>query len=183
MKLCLIVTVAIFFIDHFIAYICKVSGASMSPTLEDEDKLIVTRIPYLFDEPERFDVIVFEYQGGRDFIKRIIGLPGETVEYKNDELFINGEKIEEPYLVDAIRNSTGTYTEDFSMKEKTFFNTIPPDHYFVLGDNRSHSVDSRDLTIGFIPKDRIKGIALTRFSPLDKLAWNISEVNTTYAKE
>lgn len=151
----------------------------MNPNLENEDRLIVTKIPYYFHEPERFDVIVFKSKDGRDFIKRVIGLPGDTIRYEDDQLYVNDIPVDEPYLDEVLSQKEGNYTVDFTLRSKTINSSVPEGNVFVLGDNRPNSVDSR--VFGFVPIDTIKGVALTRFAPFDKLAWNVSDV-TIYAE-
>lgn len=133
-----------------------VDGASMQPTLEDHDQLLVTNI----GEPERFDIVVFHATEKKDYIKRIIGLPGDHIAYKNDVLYINGEAYKEPYLAkhkQKIKN--GVLTSDFELQNTAVNSyTVPKGHVFVLGDNRRISNDSR--YIGAIPIDNIVGTYL-----------------------
>ena len=135
-----------------------VDGESMMPTLNDRDRMIVNRISYIFNGPERFDIIVFHATEEKDYIKRVIGLPGEFIEYKNDTLFVNGEAVEEPFLEEAKKKLVGgTLTEPFYIQ-------VPPDHIFVLGDNRRFSKDSRH--IGPVPLSEILGEATIIYWPL-----------------
>lgn len=101
----------------------------------------------MWDSPKRFDIIVFSIEG-KYFVKRIIGLPGEQVEYRQNHLYINGEEMSE-------ENYIHTVTKDFTLKEVTFQNIIPENSYFVMGDNRSHSMDSRIM--GFVEFKSIHG--------------------------
>lgn len=146
-----------------------VNGASMMPTLEDGDKLIINKIGPKLSDYDRFDIIVFKSPDGPNYVKRVIGVPGDRIEYIEDELFINGEKFEEPYLDDykAALIDSGTLTEDFRMEEYLGETTVPEDSYFVLGDNRRVSNDSRYPAVGFIPKDVILGRAELVFWPFD----------------
>src|SRR5690554_705973 len=121
-----------------------VDGQSMWPTLEHNDRMIVNKIGYTIGEPDRFDIVVFHAPENKDYIKRVIGLPGDTLYYKNDVLYINGEKVKEPYIEqykEIVQKKP--FTENFHLRDVTGFEKIPEGHVFVLGDNRQHSKDSR----------------------------------------
>ena len=140
-----------------------VDGFSMMPTLEDQDRMIVNKFSYKFESPERFDIIVFRAPEGRDYIKRVIGLPGDRVEYKNDVLYINGKPIEEPYLDEYKKGIiSGPLTDSFSK-------TVPEGHVFVMGDNRRVSKDSRH--IGPIPFEEILGKTNLVFWPFKEIGF------------
>lgn len=158
-------------IRMFILTPIVVDGASMMPTVEDGDKVIVNKIGPKLTEYNRFDVIVFEAKEDTNYIKRIIGIPGDHIAYKNDELFINGKKYEEPYLKEYKKalNDNGTLTEDFTLEEYLGESVVPDGYFFVLGDNRRKSIDSRDPNVGFVSKDKIIGTTNIVFFPLDKL--------------
>ena len=133
----------------------------MRPTLEVNDRLIIEKLSYLFREPIRGDVIVFnpteslKAENFKDaFIKRIIGLPGEIVEVKTGKVYVNGKKISEEYIFEAPDYNYGP-------------SRIPEDEYLVLGDNRNNSYDSHYW--GFVPKKKIIGKAFVRFWPFDRL--------------
>lgn len=131
-----------------------VDGHSMLPNFDTDQFIIVSRLSYLFDEPARGDVVVFHYprQQERDFIKRIIGLPGETITIQNGRVYVNGERLEEPYI-DRFCPGTrcdGTWE-------------IGPDEYFVLGDNRGSSQDSQDF--GPVERQYMVGRAFLRYWP------------------
>ena len=126
-----------------IAFICRrflftpstVLGASMSPTFHDQDRVVVSKTA----EIQRFDVIVFDAPDseGEYYIKRVIGLPGDNIEMKDDVLYINGEALEEPYLIENKEDHPfNKLTEDFSLQEKTGESEVPKDMLFVMGDNR-----------------------------------------------
>ena len=151
----------------------SVQGASMMPTYEDGDRVIVNKIGKAISDFERFDIVVFKATESEDYIKRIIGVPGDHIEYKNDELYINGEKYEEPYLEQykLQLNDTGVLTYDFTLEEITGFSHIPEGYYFVLGDNRRVSNDSRNPNVGLISIDDILGKASIRFYPLDSISF------------
>lgn len=137
----------------------SVEGASMMPTFENEEKVIVNIIGPALSDYNRFDVIVFKAPSGKNYIKRIIGLPGDRVEYHDDELFINGEKFDEPYLETnrAELLDSGDLTGDFTLQDTLDEEVVPEGHYFVLGDNRRYSSDSRDIRVGFVAQEKILG--------------------------
>ncbi|MBQ8591513.1 MAG: signal peptidase I [Lachnospiraceae bacterium] len=139
----------------------EVSGASMENTLYDNDQLIVDKISYRFKDPQRFDIIVFPFQYQEDvfYIKRIIGMPGETVQIdESGVVWINGEILEESYGKEVIKSAGRAATEI----------TLGDDEYFVLGDNRNNSSDSRDPSVGNIKRDQIIGRAWVRILPINK---------------
>ena len=150
----LVITLAIV---KYVGQRTEVKGDSMYPTLHDGDNLIVDKITYRFSDPEWFDIIVFPYQHDKKthYIKRIIGLPGETVQVVDGSIFINGNVLNEEYgnekMVDA-----GLAANPMTLGE---------DEYFVLGDNRNNSQDSRLASVGNIHKDEIVGRAWVRIWP------------------
>ncbi|WP_391117156.1 signal peptidase I [Psychrobacillus sp. L3] len=146
-----------------------VDGASMMPTFESGDRVVVDKIGPKLMEYERFDVIVFEAKEDTSYIKRIIGIPGDHIAYQNDELFINGERYEEPYLEEYKKAliDNGKLTGDFTLEECLGEIVVPDGYFFVLGDNRLYSKDSRDPNVGFVSKDKILGTARIVFLPLD----------------
>jgi signal peptidase I len=152
-----------FFFSNYV-----VEGESMMPTLQDGNKLVVNKIGFQMGELNHFDVIVFHANQEEDYIKRIIGLPGDTVEYRNDILYLNGEKSEESYL-DNYRKETfgGRLTGDFTLLELTGVDTVPKGHVFVLGDNRLGSRDSREF--GFVSIDQVVGKVDLRYWPIDQI--------------
>lgn len=142
-----------------------VDGESMMPTLHDGDRMVVNKIGYEIGTPERFEIVVFHAPEQKNYIKRIIGLPGDHVAYKDDQLYINGEPIDEPYLDEKKAEITeGTLTEDFTLEEQTNMSEIPEGYFFVMGDNRRYSKDSRH--IGLVPQDEIIGTTNLIFWPL-----------------
>ena len=141
----ILILVSVIVIKQFIVTPVMVDGTSMYPTLENKDIMILNRIKYKYSDIKRFDIIVI-HDHNTYIIKRVIGLPGETVEYKNNKLYINGKIVKEDF--------SHAVTEDFNIKELDQ-KKVPKDQYFVLGDNRINSLDSR--TIGFIPKKEILG--------------------------
>lgn len=146
-----------------------VDGASMMPTLEDGDKVVVNKIGPRMSEYNRFDVVVFKATEESNYIKRIIGLPGDRIEYKDDVLYVNDKKYEEPYLDDYKKEliDNGRLTGDFTPGDYLEGAVVPKGHYFVMGDNRRNSRDSRDPSVGYVSKDKLMGTAKIIFLPLD----------------
>ena len=130
-----------------------VDGKSMEPTFVDGNKLEVNRFAYNVSEMNRFDVIVFHANSQEDYVKRIIGFPGETIEYRNDALYVNGEFVAEPFLKQLKKGEPAPYTEDFTLDEQLGIKHIPQDKIFVMGDNRPNSLDSRSF--GCIDIDQV----------------------------
>ncbi|MGE7093779.1 signal peptidase I [Lysinibacillus sp. NPDC048646] len=155
-------------IRYFLLTPIVVDGASMNPTFNDGDRVVVNKISSTITGYERFDIIVFKFTGNTHYIKRIIGVPGDHIEYKNDELYINDKKYEEPYL-DEFKFSlkdNEPFTENFTLEAKLGEVVVPEGHYFILGDNRRNSVDSRVDKVGFVSSDQIIGTASFIFWPL-----------------
>ena len=134
-----------------------VVGDSMVPTLEDKQILLLNKLDYKFNEIERYDIVVIKV-GNSEIIKRVIGLPGENIEYKNNTLYINGHEEKTDYNFD---------TEDFTLKSICNCDKIPQDKYLVLGDNRMVSSDSR--IIGLIDKEEISGSTTISIWPIKKV--------------
>lgn len=152
-------------IRYFIFAPIIVDGLSMMPTLHDHDRMIVNKLAYKIGEPNRFDIIVFHAEEGKDYIKRVIGLPGDHIEYKDDTLYVNGKAYKEPYLDEYKKQLVdGPLTESFTLEEITGRKTVPKGYLFVMGDNRRFSKDSRH--IGFIPMEKIVGKASIVYWPL-----------------
>jgi signal peptidase I len=140
----------------------KIKGASMEPNYPDGEFLLTDKLTYRFGEPKRGDVIVFKapVEAGDEYIKRIIGLPGDTVSVKNNNVFVNGNQLDEAYLASTLPTSGGYFlTEGASV-------TVPQGSYFVMGDNRPYSSDSRSW--GFVTKDKITGRAWFIYWPPQK---------------
>lgn len=157
----LCVLIATYLIIHYVGQRTEVQGSSMEPTLQDADNLIVDKITYRFREPQRFDIIVFPFQYEEDtyYIKRIIGMPGERVRIDWDgTIYIDGEVLEENYGLEVIQDPGWAADEIF----------LGEDEYFVLGDNRNNSTDSRAELVGNIHKDDIIGRAWVRIYPFEK---------------
>lgn len=142
-------------IRNFIVEPYLVDGPSMRPTLENQQRLIVNRFIYNLRAPERGEILIFKYpkDPSRDFIKRVIAVPGDTIEIKDGNVFVNDELQTEDYILSKCR---GDYPKV----------TIPERHIFVMGDNRNNSEDSRFPDVGFVPFDLIKGKAMVVFWPI-----------------
>lgn len=153
--ICVIALVIV--LRQFVITPIQVVGTSMKPNLVDGELMLLNKITYNFNEIKRFDIVVVDYKE-EPLIKRVIGLPGETVEYKDDKLYINGNYVKE----DFEKNGK---TEDYNIKDYGY-SKIPEDMYFVVGDNRVNSSDSR--TIGLIKKDIILGKANFVLYPFSK---------------
>lgn len=137
----------------FVSYV--VDGKSMNPTFDDGNMLKVNRVAYNLKEINRFDIVVFHANKEEDYVKRVIGLPGDTIEYKNDRLYINNKYVEEPFLHYLRQGKRVPYTEDFKIKDVTEKTKVPKNKLFLMGDNRPESLDSRSF--GFIEMDQIVG--------------------------
>lgn len=146
-------------ISEYVAHHTSVEGSSMEKTLGNGDQIIVENISYYCHEPERFDIVVFPSKEGINYIKRIIGLPGETVQIVDGYININGQQLEEHYGNERIENP-GLAKEEIHLGDS---------EYFVLGDNRNGSIDSRRTEIGNIKRDNIKGKAWFRFYPFSRM--------------
>lgn len=160
----LVVLCAVYLVIHYVGQRTQVEGRSMEPTLEDGNNLIVDKISYRFHDPERFDIIVFPFQYDKNtfYIKRIIGLPGETVQIDDEgNIYIDGEILAEGYGKEVIENP-GLARELI---------TLGDDEYFVMGDNRNNSSDSRDPAVGNINRKDIIGRAWLRIWPFDEIGF------------
>ena len=149
-------TLIIFLVIRFAIQSYRVEGVSMQPGLQSDQYVLVNKMAYLFHAPERGDVIVFHFplDTSKDFIKRVIGLPGDTISYTSTTVQVNGVVLNEPYI-----------SEKANPLGKNPF-VVPPNEYFVMGDNRPASDDSRDW--GYVPKDYIVGKAVMVYWPLNK---------------
>ncbi len=147
-------TLIIFLVIHLTVQNYQVQGTSMQPGLQNNEYVLVNKLAYLFHPPERGDVIVFHWpvDTNKDLIKRVIGLPGDVITLTLTTVSVNGVTLQEPY-VKVPANPIGSKI------------VVPPDQYFVLGDNRMFSVDSREW--GFVPKSYIIGKAVMIYWPLN----------------
>ena len=156
-----LIFVCIYILPNFVLQRTIVDGSSMENTLHNNEQLFVEKLSYRFDALDRFDIIVF-YPYGREmddyYVKRIIGLPGETVQIIGSDIYINGEILEEDYGKDPIENP-GRAAEPITLGE---------DEFFVLGDNRNVSKDSRYDVVGNVHKEDIGGRVILRVLPLKK---------------
>ena len=145
-----IIILVVVLIKLFVVSPIRVNGASMNPTLNDKDIMLLDEISYRFFDVERFDIVVVKEED-EYLIKRVIGLPGEVVEYKNDKLYIDGKYVK----------------EDFKHKETfDFSTTLGKDEYFIMGDNRTNSTDSR--VFGPISRDKIMGKTSLTILPISR---------------
>ncbi|MBQ3513692.1 MAG: signal peptidase I [Lachnospiraceae bacterium] len=158
--------IAFFLVAILIQFVVQrdvVDGESMMNTLQDEDNILVDKLTYQFSDPQRFDIVLFPYGEGDEelcFIKRVIGLPGETVQIsRSGDIFINGEYLDEDYGLEEIQQDKRYLAADGY--------TLQEDEYFVMGDNRNNSYDSRQ--IGGIKREDIIGRAVFRIYPLKSI--------------
>ncbi len=153
-----VVIAAVLLIHQFVGQQIEVSGSSMESTLHNEDHLILEKISYEIDKPKRFDIVVFRpYNEDKDtyYIKRVIGLPKETIQIVGSDIYIDGQLLKEDYG-NALIADGGIAKESIVLGE---------DEYFLLGDNRNNSKDSRDLSIGAVKRSAIIGRAWIRIWP------------------
>ena len=149
------IIIVVLLIKQFIVMPIQVNGDSMYPTLKDGDLMLLNKIGYSFGSINRFDIVVIDNDKSY-IIKRVIGLPNETIKYEDKKLYIDGDLVEEPFL-------TGdNNTDDFTT-------VVPEDSYFVMGDNRSISLDSRSL--GSFSASKIKGKTSFTFFPFDRFGF------------
>ena len=156
------VCVFVFLILHFVGQRTVVNGSSMDTTLANGQNLVMDKLSYRFHDPERYDIIVFPYQYEEDtyYIKRIIGLPGETVQVKDGAVYINDELLESDIYGREPMNDPGIAAEPITLGE---------DEYFVLGDNRNNSSDSRSPSVGVLHREDLIGRAWVRIYPFSKM--------------
>lgn len=136
-----------FVVRTFIFEPVRVDGSSMLNTLTDGEYMIATKFDYLLGDPERFDIVICNYPNTSDGmyrVKRVIGLPDETIELRAGELYVDGVHIEQDFDMTPNETYFGPYT-------------VPPGHYFVMGDNRNNSKDSRSAMVGALARDQVKG--------------------------
>ena len=151
-----IVVLICYFILNFVGCRSKVDGSSMNPTLEDKDNLWVDKLSYTFGDPKRFDVVIFNYDENTTYVKRIIGLPGETDRIdQNGNIYINGKLLKENYGKETMLNNGRAGSDVY----------LGSDEYFVLGDNRNNSIDSRWSDVGNVSREDIVGKVVLRIYP------------------
>ena len=160
-----LVYVIVLGIQRFVLQPFEVDGQSMDYTLADGERLFM----YKLGNVDRFDVVVIEspIEENELYVKRVIGLPGDSLAVKNDQLILNGKAMEEPYLTQKQAESSGDFTDAFDLATITGEATIPQGFVFVLGDNRQHSVDGR--TFGLIPMEAVVGEANFIYWPINKM--------------
>ena len=150
------------FLTRFVIINAYIPTGSMEKTIMPGDRVIASRLHYLFTEPKRGDIVVFKYPDDEktNFVKRVIGLPGETVEIKNGEVYVDNIKLEESYLAEEMnKEDSGPYE-------------VPEDSYFMMGDNRNNSRDSRYWqTTKYVHKNKILGKVAFEYFPRPKLLW------------
>ncbi|HOQ36876.1 MAG TPA: signal peptidase I [Acetivibrio sp.] len=148
------------FLTRYVIVSAYVPTGSMENTIMPKDRLIASRIHYLIGDPERGDIVVFKFPDDEEvlYVKRVIGLPGETVEIKDGVVYIDGEILEEPYLKEKPVGDYGPYK-------------VPEGSYFMLGDNRNYSKDSRMWINKYVSKDKILGKALFKYYKGFKILW------------
>jgi len=154
----LIVLLCAFSLRQFVVEPAHVAGDSMHPTLLDTEYLLVEKVSYWFNPPQRYDIVVCNYPGYTEScVKRVIGLPGETVQVKNGRILINGQRLdEEAYWHGTINRSTQPVT-------------VPPNSVYVVGDNRNESLDSRSPSVGCIPYEEVLGKVTCVFFPFAQM--------------
>lgn len=165
---------------NFVAKSYTIKGDSMDPTLKDGEHVMVNILGYKVGDIKKGNVIVFHANQQDDYVKRVIGVPGDNVIYKNDKLYVNGKKINEPYLDYIEKRKQGEYiTGSFETKDllnaNPKSNIIPKGKYLVLGDNREVSKDSR--AFGLIDRDQIVGKVSFRFWPFSEFKFNFNPDN------
>ena len=154
---CVVVAIALaFVVTHYVGHHTRVDGSSMNNTLKNGDYLVIEKVSYYLHDPERYDIIVFPFTDEVNYIKRIIGLPGETVQIKDGKVFINGNEL-----------SDDVYGNELINDPELAANPVPlgANEYFVLGDNRNSSIDSRKPVVGNIDGKKIDGKAVFRIYP------------------
>lgn len=153
-KSVLVAVILALIIRAFLIEVFLVQGQSMLPTLRDRERLVVSKIQYYFRQPLPGEIVVFKATDQRDFIKRVIAIVGDEVRIEPEGVYVNGELIEEPYILQRAREPFGPVL-------------IPDGSVFVMGDNRNNSMDSRHPSVGLVSLDQIKGKAMVVFWPLE----------------
>ncbi|MBN6889470.1 signal peptidase I [Cytobacillus horneckiae] len=163
MKTLLLALLIAFICRQFIFSPMTVKGESMSPTFEENNWIFVSKTSTI----DRFDMVVFHApEENEKYVKRVIGVPGDEIEMKDDILYVNGQAFEEPYVKREYRLMVNTITADFTLNELTGKQTVPEGYYFVLGDNRQKSYDSREF--GFIEEESLIGEVKFKIYPLNE---------------
>ncbi len=155
-KMIIFVIVVVLIVNNVLLINARVPSESMEKTIMTGDRFFGNRLAYLFNDPERFDIVVFKYPDDESqlFVKRVIGLPGETVEIREGKVYINGSDtpLDDSFTPETPMGNYGPYV-------------VPEGSYFMLGDNRNHSGDSRFWKQPYVEKDKIVGKAILRYFP------------------
>lgn len=162
----LVVFVVVWLLRMYVIEPFEVDGRSMDTTLQDGERLVMLKLA----EIERFDVVVLPPPNAPDklYVKRVIGMPGDSIEYQDEQLILNGEVLDEPYLDEMEAQYDGDFTRDFTLEQRTGESTVPEGQVFVLGDNRQNSTDGRNF--GFVNIEDIRGEADFIYWPLSELS-------------
>ena len=160
LKMIIFVVIVVLIVNNFLLINAKIPSESMEQTIMTGDRVFGNRLAYLFDKPKRFDIVIFKYPDHEKelFIKRIIGMPGETVEIRDGKVYIDGAKepLDDSFTPEEPLGDYGPYV-------------VPEDSYFMLGDNRNYSKDSRFWNNPYVAEDKILGKAVLRYFPGIKL--------------
>jgi len=148
-----------FIVRLFIFATSIVEGTSMEPTLEDGERVLYNKMVYIVGEPDRGDIVIIQ-RPSKNYVKRVVGLPGDIVEVRNHTLYVNDKKVNQDYLNQEAITNTGNFSPV----------TIPDNNYFVMGDNRDISKDSR-TGLGFVSTDEIIGRSELIISPINEWSW------------
>ncbi|WP_083662569.1 signal peptidase I [Merdibacter massiliensis] len=166
----IIYVLAAFLFVAFFLRPMQISGTSMTPTLLDGEKVMINVVNNLISDPDRFDVVVVKH-GDEMWVKRVIGLPNETLSYEDGQLLINGKKVEESFLQETYMKETleRLSIQQFNSDMKEL--TLGEDEYFLVGDNRPESLDSRNVQVGAFHRQDIIAIGVVVFWPFDKVGY------------
>lgn len=156
------IAIAIFvlFLIKYVVSLQQVVGPSMNPNYQDGDILILNKIQYKIKKPKRFEVVAIKYNDTKYFIKRVIGLPGDSIKYIDDVLYVNGEIVNENFKTTKMK-------ENFDL-QNLGYEQIPAGYYLVVGDNRANSLDSRSKEVGLIHEKDFIGKVMIRLWPLKR---------------
>lgn len=159
-RIIIVVVVTVLLINNFLLINARIPSESMENTIMVGDQIFGNRLAYKKADPKRYDIIIFRYPDDESqlFIKRVIGLPGETINIVDGKVYVEGQEtpLEDDFIPEVMEGSFGPYT-------------VPEDSYFVLGDNRNHSLDSRFWQNTFVAKEKILGKAELRYFPFTKI--------------
>lgn len=159
----LVTIVLIFVIRTYIFSPVIVEGDSMNPTLIEGDRLFINKIGMYIGDIDRLDIVVFKGKNNTHYIKRVVGMPGDRLQFKNNHLYINGELVSENYVIED------GFQRDMTLDTLYGYEKIPENYYFVLGDNRPNSMDSRQRSIGLVHESKILGASNVIVWPLNRI--------------